>query len=130
MDFVEVTCELPDVAEKFYVTISSPAKLESEKIAIDNKLPLQSENLNTNNIEITKIGEKYELYFKDLEQGATVKIYSTNTGDGLVGEIQIEQNGTSSFMINNLFALNGSVYFSLTQQGKTESNRLQVDLPN
>jgi hypothetical protein len=118
--------QLGTTAGSVYITITTPGTLESKRVVKSYSAESATDGPSLKSIKITnnKIGTNDNIAVYGLAVGDVIKVYSSKiitstmatatVGAGTtVGTISISQLGTTS----------GTLYLTVTTNGKTESNR-------
>ena len=112
-----------------YISRKSTDKAESERVKADYLAENKAETLDTNNITVTNnVGADDTVQVTGVSSGQTVKVYDAQMGGNLLGTGTVATNSTSvTITISQLGTDAGSIYVSLTDTNKLESERVKAD---
>ena len=112
-----------------YVSTTSKSKAESGRVKADYAAELQSAQLNVDNIIIlnnSNISDSIQI--TGLNGGDVVNVYDAIKGSNLLGTATVDAVGSQvTISITQLGINSGSVYISVKNKTKLESERIQID---
>lgn len=116
-------------AGSIYVSVTHYGKSESSKQKIDYPAERTAEVLDPNNITVTNnVGAEDTVQVTGVSSGETVKVYDAERGGNLLGTAAAASGNTSvTVTISQLGKDAGSVYVSLSDTNKNESERVKAD---
>jgi len=121
--------QLGSTAGSVFISVTSKGMLESNRTEGDFSAEPQSSALDPSNLEITNNVKKADtLYFTNLSDGDVVKAYSALSGGRLLGTAKVPlYEGEATINITQLGSGAGKIYVTITNTGKLESDRTEVD---
>ena len=122
--------QLTEEAGSIYVTATEFGKGESKRTQATYLAEQTSAALYSGNVSITNnpSGTADTITVSNLAGSDVIKVYDAKTGGNLIGKATVSSNGTqTTITISQLSTAAGDVYISVTNVGKNESSRIQVD---
>lgn len=115
-------------AGSIYVSLTGKSKSESSRVKIDYGAENKSKTLDTNNIVVTNnVGANDIVQVSGISTNQVVKVYDAAKGGNLLGTATVSSGDTyGTITISQLGTDAGSIYVSLTEINKLESDRVQV----
>ncbi len=112
-----------------YVTITSPNKLESDRIKADYSSEAVTPAITSSAVTINNhSGAPDTLEITGLTEGDTVRVYDSLYGGKILGTATVGSYGTyATVSVPQLGTTAGSVYITVTSVNKLESERTKVD---
>ncbi len=116
-------------AGSVYVSITGPAKLESERTKVDYLAEAVSNTPDKDRIEIfNNVGASDVVKVTGLSGGDVVNVFDSAIAGILLGSAEVSTyDSSASIDITQLGSTAGSIYVSVTSRNKLESNRTQAD---
>lgn len=116
-------------AGSVYVSITSPNKLESDRIKVDYLAEDVTPAITVDAVNIVNnAGASDTIEVTGLREGDVVKVYDSMYGGKVLGTATVGSYGTyATVTISQLGTAAGSVYITVTSVGKLESARVKVD---
>ena len=121
--------QLTTGAGSVYVSVTNFGKGESKRTKADYIAEQTSAALYAGNVNIVNnpSGTSDVITVSNLSGSDVIKVYDAATGGNLIGTATVSANGTqATITISQLSTAAGSVYISVTNLGKNESNRTEV----
>ena len=118
-------------AGSVYVSLTVKGELESNRTQVDYLSEPKTDPIDASNVSITNnAGVNDSITASLLSIADIVKVYNAPRGGNLLGSGTVSYSKTeTTITIPQLGATAGSVYVTVTNKGKIESNRTQVDFP-
>lgn len=118
-------------AGSVYVSVTNKGELESERIKVDFIAEPKSDPIQEGDVTVfNHAGIPDTIRVNYLSIGDVVKVYDAPKGGNVIGTATVPNGKTEvTITIQQLGKYAGSVYLTLTQKGKLESDRLKVDYP-
>lgn len=112
-----------------YVTVTSPNKIESDRVKADYTAETVTSAVNKDYVTIAnKSGAPDTIEVTNLNEGDIIKVYDSAIAGKLLGTATVETYGTyATVTVTQLGTGSGSVFITLTSVGKLESPRTKVD---
>ncbi len=117
-------------AGSVFVTVSSTDKSESSRKEVTYIGEASSDELTSTQIVVTNniVGTQDTIYVSGLNPGDVIKAYSAEKQGNFLGSATVPSTGTdATITVAQLGTAAGSVYISVTNSGKLESNRTKAD---
>ena len=123
--------QLGSTAGSVYVTVTSTNKSESGRVQAEYSAEPSSSGLTGGNITITNnAGSPDTVEVTGLSAGDVVKVYDASRGGNQIGTATVPSDGTSvTISIAQLGNVAGSVYITVTNTNRLESDRIPADYP-
>ncbi len=121
--------QLGSTAGSVYVSVTSSTKLESDRTKSDYSAEAKSAAPSLDKISIANnAGISDTIKVSGLTGGDTVKVYDSEKVGTLLGSAEAETYASSATItVTQLGSIEGSVYVSVLEKNKTESDRTKVD---
>ncbi len=115
-------------AGNVYISVTSTSKLESTRTQVGFSAEAQSvQPLANNVIIVNNAGIAGTVTINNVSGGDIINVYDSAVGGNLLGTATVGTYNTSATIsVNQLGALAGNAYVSITNAGKLESNRTVV----
>jgi hypothetical protein len=112
-----------------YVSITNKNKSESSRVQVQYLAESKSNTLVANNIVVTNnVGAADTVQVSGVSTNQVVNVYDATKGGNLLGTATVASGSTSATIsISQLGAVAGSVYVSLVDTNKLESDRVEAD---
>lgn len=125
---IEIT-QLGTSAGTTYVSLTDDNQMESDRIAVNYSEQGKSSIVDEGNVVVTNNSGKADtVYVSDLTAGDVVKVYDSAVGSNLLGTATVgDSNTDATLSITQLGVYEGSVYVSITGDGKSESSRIKIN---
>jgi hypothetical protein len=116
-------------AGNVYVTITAKGKLESDQIKVDFESEPKTDMVDGQSITIVNnAGMSDTVKVTDLVANDTVKVYNAATKGTCIGSAKVPSKGSEATVnIQQIGTMDGSLYITVTNQGKRESDRVKAD---
>ncbi|RCX21066.1 hypothetical protein DFR58_101276 [Anaerobacterium chartisolvens] len=120
--------QLGPTAGSVYVSVTSSTKLESDRTKADYSAEAKSAAPSLDKTVIANnSGMADTIKVSGLTGGDTVKVYDSEKVGNLLGSAEVETYASSATItVTQLGSTEGSVYVSVTEKNKTESDRTKV----
>ncbi|SDG54655.1 hypothetical protein SAMN04488542_1581, partial [Fontibacillus panacisegetis] len=119
--------QLGTAAGKVYVEVTEAGKAASERTEVSYEAEAQSTKVAADKVTIVNnAGKADTVTVTDLTAGTIVKVYDLETAGKVLGTVTASRS-EATISIANLGFSSGSVYVSVTEPGKTESDRVKAD---
>lgn len=113
-----------------WFTLTESGKHESERVPFVYAAEEISESIDLSGVAVTNNhGNSDIIRVSGLEEGDIVSVYKTATVKSTVAKKTITDSASVNITIAQLGTSAGTVYLTLTQSGKCESERIAVDFP-
>ena len=128
-----VTISVPQlglVAGSVYVSLTGSNELEGERLKADYDGELKSSNLIADNVNVKNYaaGTADIIEIMGLTDGDIVKVFDAARGGNLLGTTTISGYNTyATISVPQLGMTSGSIYITLTNKNKAESDRTKID---
>lgn len=112
-----------------YISVTSTGKLESDRTAVhyDEKAGSTAPSASSVTIE-NNYGIADTITITNLDVNTVIKVYGTETGGSILGTATVASDSSkATISITQLGTSEGTVYITVTNTGKAESNRTKVD---
>jgi hypothetical protein len=121
--------QLGTAAGSTYVSVTGKGKSESSRVKIDYSAENKSKTLNASNIIITNnVGTADTVQVSGISSNQVVNVYDAAKGGNLLGTATVASVSTEATVtISQLSSEAGSIYVSLIDTNKLESDRVKVD---
>ncbi len=109
-----------------YISVTSAGRNESPRVRAVYSAETRSGYVTSSNITVTNnVGKPDTIYVSNLSEGDLIKVYNTETGGSLLGSSIVPKSGIDATVtINQLGVESGTIYVSITNNGKLESSRV------
>ncbi|MBA9088864.1 hypothetical protein FHR92_005411, partial [Fontibacillus solani] len=119
--------QLGAAAGKVYVEVTEAGKAASERTEVSYEAEAQSTKVAADKVTIVNnVGKADTVTVTDLAAGTIVKVYDLETAGKVLGTVTASRS-EATISIASLGFSSGSVYVSVTEPGKTESDRVKAD---
>lgn len=119
--------QLGTSAGSVYVTVTSPNKIESDRVKADYDAESKSGGITKDDVlVINNAGTPDIVQVSGLDTGDMVKIYDASRGGNLLGSGTVNSGSDITISIDQLGRAGGSIYVTVTKKNKAESDRIEV----
>lgn len=121
--------QLAKSAGSVYISVISSGMRESDRAKVNYDGENKSGSVDNSNIVVTNnVGKADTVYVSGIIEGNVVKVYSSATGNNLLGTATVATGATDATVtIPQLGTIKGAVYVSVTGANELESDRVPVD---